>query len=82
MESNITRLNLRAASIEYEEFDKLMDRTYNKMLTERQKKDIFTLMDSNSKGSISISQFLQSMEIIHSNPKLVAFDYELPIWRK
>ena len=78
----ITLTSGKSNSLDFEEFEELMDYVYHKQLKESQKRKIFSMMDSNNKGSISISQFLQSMDIIHSNPKLVAYDYEFFLWKK
>lgn len=59
-----------------------MDKAYSKQLTKAQKSKIFRMMDSNHKAGVSSSQFLQAMEIIHSNPKLVAYDYEFWVWKR
>ena len=54
----LTLTSGKSNALDFEEFDELMDSVYHKSLKEAQKRKIFSLMDSNNKGSISISQFL------------------------
>ena len=60
----------------------LFNKVYSGNLSEEQIKKIFNQLDVNQRGKFTINDFLNLSDIIQSDPTLVAFDYEIGLWKK